>query len=168
MAATKIAPALATGNTTILKVRSGLRLTGSFSLTTYQPSEITPLTALKLAGLINEAGYGISISFTRFWSVFADNQFVFFLRPHRWTSYLRTPPYWEGRIYGKHSHWSQNFASLVGDQFEGRNIGIRRKESLRRVVVHFSFFVLLLLTFTYNWLGYTFSYHHQRGTQRKA
>jgi len=39
MVAWKIAPALATGNTTVLK-----------------PSEITPLTALKLAGLINEAG----------------------------------------------------------------------------------------------------------------
>ncbi|KAF8811531.1 ALDH-like protein [Phlegmacium glaucopus] len=36
----KIGPALATGNTTVLK-----------------PSEITPLTALKLAGLINEAGF---------------------------------------------------------------------------------------------------------------
>jgi len=36
----KIAPALATGNTTVVK-----------------PSEITPLTALKLASLINEAGF---------------------------------------------------------------------------------------------------------------
>ena len=84
MAAFKIGPALATGNTTVLKVRSGLRLKGSFSLRwTFdiicQPSEITPLTALKLAGLINEAGfppgvvnivngYGISIPFTRLWS----------------------------------------------------------------------------------------------------
>jgi len=40
MVAWKIGPALATGNTTVLK-----------------PSEITPLTALKLAGLINEAGF---------------------------------------------------------------------------------------------------------------
>lgn len=40
MAAWKLAPALACGNTVILK-----------------PSEITPLTALKLAGLINEAGF---------------------------------------------------------------------------------------------------------------
>lgn len=36
----KIAPALATGNTVILK-----------------PSELTPLTALRLADLINEAGF---------------------------------------------------------------------------------------------------------------
>ncbi|KAF8068673.1 aldehyde dehydrogenase [Lyophyllum atratum] len=40
MAVAKIAPALATGNTVVLK-----------------PSEVTPLTALKLAGLINEAGF---------------------------------------------------------------------------------------------------------------
>lgn len=40
MVSWKIAPALATGNTIVLK-----------------PSEITPLTALKLAGLINEAGF---------------------------------------------------------------------------------------------------------------
>ena len=55
------------------------RLIGSFALRLTlmicQPSEITPLTALKLAGLINEAGfppgvvnivngYGISIPFT--------------------------------------------------------------------------------------------------------
>jgi len=40
MVSWKIGPALATGNTIVLK-----------------PSEITPLTALKLAGLINEAGF---------------------------------------------------------------------------------------------------------------
>ncbi|KAE9391896.1 aldehyde dehydrogenase [Gymnopus androsaceus JB14] len=40
MVSWKIAPALATGNVVVLK-----------------PSEITPLTALKLAGLINEAGF---------------------------------------------------------------------------------------------------------------
>ncbi|KAJ7584420.1 aldehyde dehydrogenase [Mycena floridula] len=40
MLAWKIGPALATGNTVVLK-----------------PSEITPLTALRLAGLINEAGF---------------------------------------------------------------------------------------------------------------
>lgn len=39
MLAWKIAPALATGNTVVLK-----------------PSEVTPLTALKFAGLLNEAG----------------------------------------------------------------------------------------------------------------
>jgi acyl-CoA reductase-like NAD-dependent aldehyde dehydrogenase len=40
MASLKIAPALATGNTIILK-----------------PSEMTPLTALKLGELITEAGF---------------------------------------------------------------------------------------------------------------
>ncbi|RDB27442.1 Aldehyde dehydrogenase [Hypsizygus marmoreus] len=40
MAVTKIAPALATGNAVVFK-----------------PSEVTPLTALKLAGLFNEAGF---------------------------------------------------------------------------------------------------------------
>ena len=56
-----------------------------------QPSEITPLTALKLAGLINEAGfppgvvnivngYGISILLTTtlLRSVFADDAFFLF------------------------------------------------------------------------------------------
>ena len=55
----KIGPAIATGNTTVLKVRliiPGLCLL-IFILMISQPSEITPLTALKLAGLINEAGF---------------------------------------------------------------------------------------------------------------
>jgi aldehyde dehydrogenase (NAD+) len=74
MVAWKIAPALATGNTTVLKVRSSFD-TRFRCLMIRQPSEITPLTALKLAGLINEAGippgvvnivngYGINTHFT--------------------------------------------------------------------------------------------------------
>ena len=57
----------------------------------YQPSEVTPLTALKLAGLINEAGfppgvvnivngYGISIHFTEIGSAFAEDEFVLFIK----------------------------------------------------------------------------------------
>ena len=95
MVAWKIGPALATGNTTILKVRLSLVLTSSVSLRfTFddcQPSEITPLTALKLAGLINEAGfppgvvniingYGISIPSTLTVIFHADDVFVFFTK----------------------------------------------------------------------------------------
>ena len=62
MVSWKIGPALATGNTVVLKVRSSFQPNQRSSKFTLhnkiiQPSEITPLTALKLAGLINEAGF---------------------------------------------------------------------------------------------------------------
>ena len=106
-----------------------------------QLPEITPLTALKLAGFINEAGfppgvvnivngYGINFPFTRLWSTLADQHFVFQSRAHHWESYQRTPTYWEGCLYWKHSDRSQIFESLVRVQFEGRDFGIGRKKVL--------------------------------------
>jgi aldehyde dehydrogenase (NAD+) len=56
--ALKMGPALATGNTVVFKVRSNLHLTTfTETLDNYQPSEVTPLTTLKFASLVNEAGF---------------------------------------------------------------------------------------------------------------
>ena len=58
MAVTKIAPALATGDTVILKVclPSNVPLQQSDTVPD-KPSELTSLTALKLTSLINDTGF---------------------------------------------------------------------------------------------------------------
>ena len=55
----KIAPALATGNTVILKVTSFLSASHLDSDSDFfqQPSELTPFTALKVAEFVTEAGF---------------------------------------------------------------------------------------------------------------
>ena len=58
MAVLKIAPAIATGNTVVLKVCLLFKMPFQPSeMAPKKPSELTPLTALKLASLINDAGF---------------------------------------------------------------------------------------------------------------
>ncbi|GLB42996.1 putative aldehyde dehydrogenase family protein [Lyophyllum shimeji] len=53
----KIGPALATGNTVVLKASELFSPPAIHLYLDFQPSEMTPLTALKIAGLFNEAGF---------------------------------------------------------------------------------------------------------------
>ena len=53
----KIAPALATGNTIVLKVRFILFSPSAIQPNNFQPSELTPLTAIRMCALIQEAGF---------------------------------------------------------------------------------------------------------------
>ena len=147
MAAFKIGPALATGNMTVLKVRSGfLRLTRSFSLRwifddlpaigdrashcteTRRPYQRSWFSAWcrrhrKRLWYKHSLRYSLRFLLIPFCSFLNE-------RLYRRASYQRTPAYWEGHLYWMHSHRSQNMESRPGVQFEGRIIGIRRKESL--------------------------------------
>lgn len=138
MVSWKIGPALATGNTIVLKVGASSHCSCFVAhRSSAQPSEITPLTALKLAEFIAEAGfpagtvnivngYGKSHSILR-----CDESELLMIatrldcRPvYRGTSQDR-----QGRVHWKHFDRAKDPEGCCGNQPEGRHPRAWREES---------------------------------------
>lgn len=134
----KVGPALATGNTIVLKV--GLEPLHHYnSDRTLQPSELTPLTALKFADLINEVGFppgvvnivnGYGTLFPHMSSLFP--RFIACLsisRSHCWWGDHPPSRHFQGRFHRQHTCWKESATGICGEQPQSGHPWVGRQES---------------------------------------